>query len=281
MASRLAVLLGLVAAADALLMTPVVRAPVRPAQASAVRMLADPSIIADHSSIDAASQLLALSIPIPEYSPAKVPPCMPAAPRPLLGVAADASTHRVAGFRHDGLQHCCHLHHVHAPARSSAHPCAHARRRCPAQLQRTMRLTPRASEFACMPDRRSPRLPPPPQEHPGQVAGQRDPARRDGRVLWHHLVRAPRAPPRSPQCAHACAPCLLSTAQAARGHFAWPHRRGGRHPGHAGLGRLLGGRCHAAELHPKRELDWRGRESGRHSSTHPYIAACLASTNTV
>ena len=88
--ARLAVLLGLVAAADALLMTPVVRAPVRPTQASAVRMLADPSIIADHSSIEAASQLLALSIPIPEYSPAKVPPCMPAAPRPLLGVAADA-----------------------------------------------------------------------------------------------------------------------------------------------------------------------------------------------
>jgi len=71
MAVRL-LLIALVACTEALVLsTGASRTPARLARQPAVNMVVEPSSL-DSSSLDAASQLLALSIPIPEYSPGKV-----------------------------------------------------------------------------------------------------------------------------------------------------------------------------------------------------------------
>merc|ERR1712137_610960 len=70
MAVRL-LLIALVACTEALVLsTGASRTPARLARQPAVNMVVEPSSL-DSSSLDAASQLLALSIPIPEYSPGK------------------------------------------------------------------------------------------------------------------------------------------------------------------------------------------------------------------
>ena len=65
-------LLLVVAAASASAFSVV--APVTPAMRPVVAATAAPLMVVEPSSLDAASQLLALSIPIPAYTPAKVCP---------------------------------------------------------------------------------------------------------------------------------------------------------------------------------------------------------------